>query len=59
MMAPTKAPEEWTLLPPEVRDRLAAFLEAGKSGSVELHVNCGTIESWKVIEAGRIKRNTA
>lgn len=45
-----------SVLPAEVETRLAEFLAAGKSGSVELHVNAGSIESWKVIENGRIKR---
>ena len=43
-----------TVLPRELEERIDAFLRAGKSGSVELHVNCGSIQSWKVIEVGRI-----
>ena len=45
-----------SVLPKEIEERIAAFLAAGKSGSVELHINCGSVQSGKVIETGRVTR---
>ena len=47
------------LLPPEIAARLQAFLASGKTGSVELHVNAGVIQSWKIVETGRVLTNAA
>ena len=44
-----------SVLPHEVEQRLAQFLAAGKTGSIELHVNAGSIQSWKMIETGRVR----
>lgn len=44
------------LLPPEVEEALTAFMAAGKSGCVELHINGGSIQAAKVIEALHISR---
>lgn len=43
-----------SLLPREIEERLQRFLEEGCTGSVELHINGGSISSFKVIENGRI-----
>jgi hypothetical protein len=45
-----------SVLPREIEERIADFLVAGKTGSVELHINGGSIESWKIIESGRVRR---
>lgn len=44
-----------SLLPPEVEERLKRFLSEGCTGSVELHINGGSISGFKVIESGRVK----
>lgn len=44
------------LLPVEVEEALTAFMAAGKSGCVELHLNAGSIQSVKVTESLRIAR---
>ena len=45
-----------TLLPREVEAKLEEFLRDGKTGSLELHINGGNIEAWKIIESGRVRR---
>ena len=43
-----------SLLPPEVEERLKRFLAEGCTGSIELHVNAGSIAGFKVVETGRV-----
>ena len=45
-----------SLLPREIEAKLEQFLVEGKTGSLELHINAGSIEAWKIIESGRIRR---
>ena len=45
-----------SLLPREVEEKLEEFLVAGKTGSMELHINAGSIEAWRIIESGRVRR---
>ena len=42
-----------SVLPAEVERQLAEFLAACKTGSVELHINAGSIETVKFTEAWR------
>lgn len=43
-----------SLLPTEIEERLKRFLAEGCTGSIELHVNNGSISGFKVIESGRV-----
>lgn len=44
-----------SLLPREVEAKLEQFLADGKTGSLELHINGGSVQGWKLIESGRVK----
>ena len=43
-----------SVLPLEIEERLAEFLASGRTGSVSLHVNAGSIQSWEIRETGRV-----
>ena len=43
-----------SVLPPDVEERLRRFLADGCTGSIELHINAGSIQAWKVVESGRV-----
>ena len=43
-----------TLLPREVEERLEQFMVAGKTGSLELYIDAGSVRKWKLSETGKI-----
>jgi hypothetical protein len=45
------------LLPEELASLIRDFLAALKTGRVQLNINQGRIESWEIVEHGRVKRS--
>ena len=43
-----------SVLPSEVEDLLARFLADSRTGSIELHINNGSIQSYKIVETVRV-----
>lgn len=46
--------ESFAVLPPRVADKIAAFLLAGNTGQIELHVKDGRILAYKVVDCGTV-----
>lgn len=42
-------------LPTDVEERLLAFLAAGKTGQVTLHIHEGNVLRWEIAEMGHVK----
>ncbi len=47
-----------SLLPLKLEERLERLLAEGFTGSVEVHISAGSIETFKVIETVRIDGHT-
>lgn len=48
------SPEPRKPLPPELWDRLQAFLAEQRTGKITLNVKDGKVQAWELTEVGRV-----